>query len=1268
MELTHIFGQSKEKLMRVVMQCRRQQKAGDFIRLNRNSIRLFGKQVFVILSCIDKKKLHEIIPLEDEMSVERYSGESVTLSDVFLSSENAVWDGDTIMFKTEDDVLVSANQYEYIQKHGPLSQYHYFAKSNNKDFEMMRVWKDLSRKSAEARKDKAKEILYLTIGTVTWTITEATATKPAVRVTSPIMQCQIMEASNSKDRPRFTIIADTVKVNSILARELKQRNVELFLNVTMDNIPFGQSALDALKAIEDNAKYCPDIEVNINDFNICLLDSTNETICQLIEKHIDELAASPLIQVLMGERMYEELPVRKVADYPIYPLPTDDSQRDVINDVLAGHSINISAAAGTGKSHLMVLLAACLVIAGRNLCVMSEKRAANEVFLKYAAKIGLDQFCLEINNKMTVPQIIDQLDRICNTAQVYVDPVRARDLLSETAEIEKSLEDYNEAVYSAIPGLDLSLYELIGEAISRDVCTDVSACNISLDKYRAVCRKLETLQEDINNTVSDEDFESFLREGTTGDNETDELLSESVNSLKHNGVDIIAFVKSNCIAYDEICAVAKANLARILASKLVHDKKIEKYGNVFLRSKYAKLTEAYAKLQSLYRDYMRQQLSARIAKASAEDTELIPILERIKTSKMSVNDFFKKYGAAILKLCPVIVTTPSAAINYVTDEMNIFDALLIDEASQVPIASVIPFLIKERQLIAFGDNNQLDIMSFFMSDDEDGYDENGEFDLSRTDKSILHLVQGKGIPSRRLSYHYRSKTQHLFVASNLLCYNGNINLTPDVFASWSKLPAYLGFEIVKVDVPFDTAKALAAVLSKSQTTKRKENNTYITSYMERVKSEMAKGIAERVAQIKDNTPEKSVGVVTLNDIFQNMVIDELEDLIADGSLDCDIDNDEDVWVRSLENAQGKEADVIIIAIDHARRNVNGVLLKNISGYFHGGEKGEQSGNNRLNVLFTRAREKNIIYLSFDYNEIKDSDRSLKRLYTYLEYAATGNMSCIAEKPIVEDKTNNYAAQVISVALNGCEVKSKVGANAMMVDLGVLDTPDADKFKLGFLLPNHKITPNTLYTKINLLERAGWRVLPLSLVYLLEKPETYKSQLPKMIDNEHRLGSDVEENYLTATKPAVPVTLEEIALREQMNEPDINEGAERAEVITPLTVPEFAQMDIETACRQSCDDTIKAATQQVIDLSYKQNTQAFLVKLAQSAHKAAINGDSGKLSGFTNKAYYLYKNMGEKRACYLLAQLLRLTDSEGNQQFIKDLLEESVAMNIIEEVA
>ena len=90
--------QVKPELERIVMQCRRQQKASDFIQLNKNTIRLFGKNAAAILATY-KAKTHEIIPLEDEQSVQRYSGEAVTEADVFQSGENAVWDGDTIMFR-----------------------------------------------------------------------------------------------------------------------------------------------------------------------------------------------------------------------------------------------------------------------------------------------------------------------------------------------------------------------------------------------------------------------------------------------------------------------------------------------------------------------------------------------------------------------------------------------------------------------------------------------------------------------------------------------------------------------------------------------------------------------------------------------------------------------------------------------------------------------------------------------------------------------------------------------------------------------------------------------------------------------------------------------------------------------------------------------------------------------------------------------------------------------------------------------------------------
>lgn len=1264
---TDSFKQVKDKLLWIVTQARIQQKAGAFIKRSKDSIRLFGKQATTIMAC-DKNKMHEIILIEDEMSAGRHPGDSVTLADVFLSSDNAVWENDSISFMTEDGVLVSANQYEYIKKHGNLSQYQYFAKSNNKDSNVAQMWKSLCRKAGEARKDKAKEISYLTIGSVTWTKSNATPSHPAEIVTSPLLLCQITEASNYKDAMRFTITADTVKVNTILERELRQRQIELFLDVDSANIEFGKPVLDVLARIEENAKFCSDVEVNINDFNLCILDSTNETICQMIEKNIEKLAASPLIQVLMGKKKYEELDIEKVADFPIYPLPADDSQRKVIQRVLNGDSINISAAAGTGKSHLMVLLVACLIVAGQNMCVMSEKRAANEVFLKYASHIGLGDFCLEINNKMSVAQLADRIDKIRNTARLYVDPVRARELLGDAAETEELFDNFYKAVYSGITGLDMSLYELIGEALSENECDDVTDLNSDVSQYRTVRRRLDTLQNDIDNAVNDEEFSLYLSSGTTGDEEADALITESVTGLKGCGIDIVPFIVKNRIKYGEIASVAKANISRKLAKELIQANDIGKFGNAFLRSKYAKLTEINAKMQSLYAAYLRQQVSERICTAAENDKELLPLLERIKTSKMSVQDFFKKYGKNVMKLCPVIVTTPSAAVNYMTDDMNTFDTLLIDEASQVPIISVLPFLIGQRRLIAFGDNMQLDVTSFFTKSADEGYDENGEYNLSLTDKSILHLVQGKGIPSERLLYHYRSKTHHLVTVSNLLCYNGMLNVIPDVYTGWDKLPDYLGFEYIKADVDFDPARAVAAINRKGKN--GRDDNRYIASYIARVKEEMARKIAERVAAIKRETPEKSVGVVTMNDEFQGAVQDEVEDLFARESIENDFDNDEALWIRSLENAQGKEADIVIIAIEYALRSVKGELHKNISGFFNAGEKSEQSGNNRLNVLFTRAREKNIIYTAFDYSEIKNTEKSLKRLYTYLEYAVTGNMSCVKAQPKVQDKLNEHAARVIEEAMPGKKVRRKIGANAMMVDLGMLGGDDAEKFEIGFLLPDANVSLNTLCTKINLLERAGWRILPLSLVYLLEKPETFKSQLPKLIANEKKLGSDVEENYLTAVRPLTLVTIEEIALRGRIKEPTFDEPVVERPFLKRLTAAEFAALGVVEICRNACDDEMRNASQEKLNESYKVNSQAFLIKMAQGAHNAALNGDEAKLERFVSKAHYLYSNLGEKRACYLFAQLLRLLsdyDSADNQSKIFGLLSEAVFMNMIKEV-
>lgn len=1211
------------------------QRAGEFLDKSKNSIALSGKDVRAIASCTDKNKQHEIL-LVDSEDTQRLEGDAVTASDVFTDSENVVWN-DTVRFLTKDGNLVSCAQYEYIKKHGPLSQYSYFGNTNNSDSTLQRTWRELCRKAGEARRDKAKDILYLTLGSVTWNKSEATAGQAAERAVSPLLLCPIVESPLSKDRPRFTIASDTVKTNSILRRELQMRNMDIFLNVS-ETIPFGNPMVEALERLADNARYVPGVKVDINDLSICILDSTNETICQLIEKNMAKLEASPLIRVLSGEIEYDQIPIREVAPYAIYPLLADDTQRAVIETVRQGHSVNISAAAGTGKSQTIANIAAMLASNMRSVLAISEKAAANEVVIRYLSEMGLDKFVLSLDNKITLPEIVNQIDRIRNNVRVYLDPIRSRDLLNETAEIEGLLEEYNQIAYEVMPDLDMTLYELIGQAIACQACADTSALRADVATYRYACRKLDELQDNLNNTLMEEDFGTYLEQGSTGDEEIDELLDATVGALSKVGVDVRSFVRQNGVDMHAIAPIAKANLARMLASALISGNGIDKYGNVFLRAKYAKLTECYAKLRSLYAGFMQQQIGERIAKAVAEDTKLIPLLERIKTSRMGTLDFFKKYGSAVLKLCPIVVTTPAAAVNYITDEMNVFDALLIDEASQVPIISVLPFLIGERQLIAFGDNMQLDITGFFHANNVSNYDEKGEYDLSRSDKSILHLVQGKGIPTRRLLYHYRSKTQHLVTVSNKLCYNGNLNIVPDVYTSRDKLPAHLGFELHRIDVPFDPALAAASAVQRKRKNKTVIEYPYLAAHEEHVEDRMAQEIAGYVEDVRTQSPEKSIGVITLNDHFRDKVLDALDslgmadDLVADGTL----------FVRSLENAQGREADVVIIAIEHDKRNVKGALAKNISGFFNGGEATEQSGNNRLNVLFTRAREKNVIFIAFDYNEIKHSERSLKRLYTYLEYAATGNMSCSATVRKTVDPTCESAARAVESALPGHPVRSKIGEGVLMVDVGVMNDGDSDRFEVGFIFPDRRLTPNALCTKINLLERAGWRVLPLSLVYMLEKTDSFKAQLPRMMNNPKPLGSNETRNYLTEVKPAAPITLQELATRGRVSDL-LADPVQQPQIIGHITPAELASLGIERVCRNMCEPAIRDAEQSVIEASYKTNTQAFVIKLAQSIQKYAELDDLVKLDALRGKVFYLYNNLGEKRACYLLAMLIRIFD-------------------------
>jgi superfamily I DNA and/or RNA helicase len=120
----------------------------------------------------------------------------------------------------------------------------------------------------------------------------------------------------------------------------------------------------------------------------------------------------------------------------------------------------------------------------------------------------------------------------------------------------------------------------------------------------------------------------------------------------------------------------------------------------------------------------------------------------------------------------------------------LFDLLVIDEASQVRPEDALGAIARARQIVVVGDQKQLPPTSFFdrlLSDgdqDDEDDDPTTEASLLRGAaklgdlESILTLCEARGLNSRMLRWHYRSRDPSLIRVSNQEFYRGGLILPP----------------------------------------------------------------------------------------------------------------------------------------------------------------------------------------------------------------------------------------------------------------------------------------------------------------------------------------------------------------------------------------------------------------------------------------------------------------------------------------------------------
>ena len=307
-------------------------------------------------------------------------------------------------------------------------------------------------------------------------------------------------------------------------------------------------------------------------------------------------------------------------------------------------------------------------------------------------------------------------------------------------------------------------------------------------------------------------------------------------------------------------------------------------------------------------------------------------------------------------LRPIWLVNPEMVCRVFPLQKDLFDLVIFDEASQLPVETSIPTLYRARRVVVSGDEKQMPPSRFFGTtvDSDDETDEEPEADESETE-AAERIAQAAGkreikdcpdlltlartvLPSTTLEIHYRSKYRNLIAFSNHAFYGGRLHVParhPD-----AEVLRALPLEVDRAD----------------------------SEYINQTNPGEAERVVARLAEIwrQPSAKRPSCGVVTFNLKQTDLILEKIEAYAEENaeflsawreeSSRTDSGEDMGFFVKNLENVQGDERDWIIFSTTFGRDR-SGVFRRNF------GVLGQQGGERRLNVAVTRAREKILLITS-----------------------------------------------------------------------------------------------------------------------------------------------------------------------------------------------------------------------------------------------------------------------------------------------------------------